>query len=59
MDNNFTGKRTTTLHEAIIEGLERAANKGLTKPVDVSFAIQVALDAAGLKVIRAPRGEMK
>lgn len=43
-----------TLHEAIIEGLMRAERHKLTKPEDISVAIQVAIDNAGLKVIRAP-----
>lgn len=44
-----------TLHEAIVAGLERAASKNLTKPSDVAFSIAVAIDEAGLKVIRAAK----
>jgi hypothetical protein len=46
---------TTTLHEAILNGLKLASDKRLTKPDDISFAIQVAIDAASLKVIRTSR----
>lgn len=53
MTNFETGRRLATLHDAILTGLARAAASGLTKPADVSFSIQVALDAAGLTVVRA------
>lgn len=43
-----------TLHEAILDGLKRAADHGLTKPEDVSMAIQVSIDDAGLRVVRKP-----
>ena len=47
-----------SLHEAILAGLARAVAFGLTKPEDVSFSIQVALDDAGLKVIRMSASDL-
>jgi hypothetical protein len=44
--------RTMTLHEAILDALERAARHGLTKPVDISTCIQTSIDNAGLTVRR-------
>ena len=43
-----------TLHEAIIDALERAERNGLTKPGDISLCIQASLDSAGLIVRRKP-----
>jgi hypothetical protein len=45
----------TTLHDAILEGIAQARALGLTKDADLSFAIQVAIDKAGLKVSRASK----
>lgn len=41
-------------HEAIIAGLARAAEKGFTKPADIALAIDIALDEAGLRIVRKP-----
>lgn len=40
----------TSLHDAIVNGLKSAKDKGLTKDSDIAFAIMVAIDAADLKV---------
>jgi predicted secreted protein len=39
---------------AIVAGLARAVSLGFTKPHDIAIAIQVALQNAGLKIVRQP-----
>lgn len=41
-------------YAAIEAGLARAAEFGYSKPTDISAAILVALDNAGLKIVRKP-----
>lgn len=60
LDNDSEGDRMRamneqTLYEAIVEGIERASNKGLTKPSDIAFSIMVSIDNAGLEVIRSAK----
>jgi hypothetical protein len=43
--------RSIRASKAIIRGIERAKESGLTKVYDVSICIQVELDNEGLKLI--------
>ena len=38
------------LHEAIAEGIELAADKGLTRPHDISISVIAVLDAWGFRI---------
>ncbi len=46
------------LRHAIRDGLEHARQSGLTKDYDVATCIELALEARGLRVVRAPKSEV-
>jgi hypothetical protein len=43
------------IQEAIIKGIDRADEFGLTKFYDVAIAVRVELRNAGLKIVNAPK----
>ena len=49
--------RGAMLTDVIAEGIKRAAELGLTKPMDVATCVKVELEAAGLRIVRKPKGE--
>ena len=46
---------TETLEDVIVAGLKTARDLRLTKDHDIATAVLVALNNAGLKIVRKPR----